>query len=232
MAIPLYLAMTAAEFQAGIPLPDDVAWMACHFSPYGTGLSNRPTSLPARTMLIVNDRTPIHGHSPEVICSQMQELVSQFHLEKILLDFQRPGEQETKVLVDILTSRLPRIVAVSEAYAGDSSYPVFLPPPPLHIPLKDYIYPWRSREIWLEAATMCASYTVTEKGCRICSELPENPDTLPHQDAELHCRYRLDIHSNSACFLLQRSRENVDMQLQEAEQLGITTAVGLFQELG
>ena len=232
MAIPLYLAMTAAEFQADIPLPDAVAWMACHFSAYGTGLSNCPTSLPTGAMLIVNDRTPIHGHSPEVICSQLQELVSQFHLEKILLDFQRPGEQETQALVDILTAQLPCAVAVSEGYAGDGSYPVFLPPPPLHIPLRDYLTPWGGREIWLEAAAIRASYTVTEKGCCIRPEFPADQETLPHQDPELHCRYRLDIQNNSACFLLQRNKEDVTQQLQEAQALGVTTAVGLYQELG
>ena len=232
MAIPLYLAMTAAEFQADIPLPDAIAWMACHFSPYGTGLSNCPTFLPAGAMLIVNDRTPIHGHSPEVVCNQLQELVSEFHLEKILLDFQRPGEQETQALVGILTTQLPCTVAVSKVYAGDGSYPVFLPPPPLHLSLKDYFAPWDGREIWLEAAAFCASYTVTEKGCRICTEFPVNPDTLPHQDTELHCRYRLDIRSDCACFLLQRSKEEVKQQLREAQELGVTTAVGLYQELG
>lgn len=232
MAIPLYLAMTAAEFQADIPLPDAMAWMACHFSSYGTGLSNCPTSLPQGAMLIVNDRTPIHGHSPEVICNQLQELVSEFHLEKILLDFQRPGEQETQALVDILTSQLPCAVAVSEAYTGDGSYPVFSPPPPLHIPLKDYLAPWDGREIWLEAAAICASYTITEKGCRICTEFPVDSDTLSLQDTDLHCRYRLDIQRDAACFLLQRSKEEVRQQLQEAEALGVTTAVGLFQDLG
>lgn len=232
MAIPLYLAMTAAEFQADIPLPDAMAWMACHFSPYGTGLSNRPTSLPPGAMLIVNDRTPIHGHSPEVICNQLQELVSEFHLEKILLDFQRPRSQETQTLVDILTSQLPCAVAVSEAYVGEGNYPVFLSPPSLHVPLKGYLAPWGGREIWLEAATMCASYTITEKGCRIFTEFPVDCDTLPHQDTELHCRYRLDIQRDTACFLLQRCKENVSAQLQEAEELGVTTAVGLYQELG
>lgn len=232
MAIPLYLAMTAAEFQADIPLPDAVAWMACHFSPYGTGLSNCPTSLPEGAMLIVNDRTPIHGHSPELVCSQLQDLVSQFHLDKILLDFQRTGEQETQALVEILAGQLSCAVAVSEAYAGEGNYPVFLPPPPLHIPLKDYLAPWVGREIWLEAAAMCSSYNVTEKGCRIFTELPVDSDTLPHQDTDLHCRYRLDIQSDSACFLLQRTKEEVSQQLQEAEALGVTTAVGLYQELG
>ena len=200
MAIPLYLAMTAAEFEADLQLPNAIAWMACHFSPYGMGLSNCPASLPEGAMLIVNDRTPIHGHSPEVVCGQLLELVSQFHLEKILLDFQRPGEPETKSLVNILTRELPCTVAVSEAYAGDGNYPVFLPPPALHVSLKDYFAPWSGREIWLEAATACASYTVTENGCRIRPEFPIKPDTLPHKCAELHCHYRLDIQENSACF--------------------------------
>ena len=75
MAIPLYLAMTAREFRICKTVPANMAWMACHFSPYGTGLSNLPTSLPPGSMIILNDRTPICGHDPELIAAQLKELL-------------------------------------------------------------------------------------------------------------------------------------------------------------
>ena len=232
MGIPLYLAMTASELSAADSLPERIGWMACHFSAYGSGLSNFPASLPPDSLLIVNDRIPIFGHDPAVICKQIQKLLTQFDLKRILLDFQRPGEAETETLVAHLTQQLPCITAVSEGYAGKGDYPVFLPPPALHCPLNEYLQPWKGREIWLEAATACAGYTVTQEGCRIHPELFVDDDTLPHEDNALHCRYGLEIQDTSAHFLLQRGKKEVDTLLKEAQALGVTAAVGLFQDLG
>ena len=64
MAIAPFLAMTGAEMRNNSVLPDKIAWMACHFSPYGTGLSNLPKNLPAGSLLMVDDITPPHGHDP------------------------------------------------------------------------------------------------------------------------------------------------------------------------
>ena len=55
IGIRLNLAMTAAELGAA-PLPSHPAWMACHFSPYSTGLTNLPPKLPQDSLLILNDR--------------------------------------------------------------------------------------------------------------------------------------------------------------------------------
>ena len=52
MAIRPFLAMTAAEIQGTETLPPKTAWMACHFSPYSTGLSNLPKALPPGLSLI------------------------------------------------------------------------------------------------------------------------------------------------------------------------------------
>ena len=54
MAIRTYLAMTASEFAKADPLPPHVAWMACHFSPYDSGLTNLPRKLPTNSLLILN----------------------------------------------------------------------------------------------------------------------------------------------------------------------------------
>ena len=52
MAIAQYLAMTAAEMIGSTFLPQKAAWMACHFSPYSTGLCNLPSALPPGSLLI------------------------------------------------------------------------------------------------------------------------------------------------------------------------------------
>ena len=94
MALPLYLALTMAEFHNCSRLPEHAAWMACHYSPYGLGLSNLPRELPERGMLILNDRTPAQGHDPERILRQLTELAEILHYKYILLDFQRPDSPE------------------------------------------------------------------------------------------------------------------------------------------
>ena len=52
MAMDVFLAMTAAEICGNRNLPANLGWMACHFSPYGTGLSNLPKQLPPSSLLI------------------------------------------------------------------------------------------------------------------------------------------------------------------------------------
>ena len=83
MVLPLYLAMTAAEMYAVSSLPEKVAWMACHFSCYGTQLSNCPDSLPEGSMLIVNDRTPPAKHDPQRIIQQLTQLIEELKISCI-----------------------------------------------------------------------------------------------------------------------------------------------------
>ena len=107
MALPLYLALTAGEFQNCSPLPEHTAWMACHYSPYGLGLSNSPRQLPEGAMLILNDRIPISGHDPQRIADQLQQTLEQLSCDSLLLDFQRPDKAETAGLCRLLAQQLP-----------------------------------------------------------------------------------------------------------------------------
>ena len=77
MAIRLYLAMTAAEIRENTGLPPKIAWMACHFSPYCTGLSNLPRILAAGSVLMLDDVTPIFHHDPQQIAAQLRERTGQ-----------------------------------------------------------------------------------------------------------------------------------------------------------
>lgn len=229
MAITPFLAMTAAEMHNCPHLPPKIAWMACHFSPYGRGLSNLPDSLPECSMLVVDDITPIHGHDPEVITQQLAEAVQRHKLAGILLDFQRPGSEETAELAVYLTQSLPCSVIVSEHY-GDNA-PIFLSPVPPTVSLQDHIAPWKERDIWLDLGCCGEILTLTEAGCQ-CRALP--PWEFPEKgfcEESLHCHYQIIQTEDSAVFTLWRTKEDLETFLEEAENLGISGTIGLFQEL-
>ena len=230
IAIPLYLAMTAAELQRQPQLPQHTAWMACHFSPYGTGLSNLPGDLPPDSMLILNDRTPIAGHDAQHILEQLTELVEQLQIRSLLLDFQRPNEPQTAHLVDVLASKFPCPIGVSDLYAKEVPAPVFLPPPPLHIPLEAYLSPWRDREIWLDAALDHECITVTEEGAVIQPNTSSSQNPM-HFDKALLCHYQIEVETDCARFLLHRTHDDLEALLTQASSLGVTHAIGLYQEL-
>lgn len=231
MALPLYLAMTAAEMRGNDILPTQLAYMACHFSSYGTGLSNCPKTLPEGSLLILNDRTPIHGHDHGLIAAQLEEMAQRWVISGILLDFQRPDCKESAVLVKYLSEVLSCPVGVSEPYTDDANAPVFLPPVPLDVPLADYLHPWQGREIWLEAALDGAEILLTETGSNI-TPLPCCAPAPPvHKDASLHCHYSIETKSSQARFTLNRTREDLDALLEEGKALGVSLAVGLWQEL-
>jgi len=232
MGMCRYLAMTAAEIAASSPLPEKLAYMACHFSPYGTGLSNCPDALPEDSMLILNDRTPIRCHDARLIARQLQQMMETLRCESLLLDLQRPDVPETAELCRVLTKELGCPVGVSELYAKDLEGPVFLSAAPPDVPLREHLGQWPGREIWLEAAVETVCITVTEKG----SEIAALPYCDPPEDAfcqqQLHCRYRMETLDDAVRFQLWRTAEQTEALLQQAQELGITRAIGLFQQFG
>ena len=231
MEIDCYLAMTAAEIASSAALPAKTAWMACHFSSYGTGLSNLPDSLPAGSLLILNDRTPWRNHDPGHIADQVEECLAALDCRGLLLDFQRPGCPEVAQLSELLSGRLRVPVGVSEPYAAGLNCPIFLPPVPLQRPLADHLAPWQGREIWLELALDSEEILLTPEGCTVTPLLPWDAPDITHRDSALHCGYSLKLKENSAGFTLSRTREDLDAMLKEAANCGVTTAVGLWQEL-
>ena len=225
MGLPLYLAMTAPEFTACSSLPARTAWMACHFSPYGTGLCNLPPELPEDAMVILNDRIPPSGHDPDYILDQLAQL----RCGSILLDFQRPDGAETAALAQAIAARQSRPVGVTPQFGKALDCPVFLPPAPPDAPLAEYLSAWQGREIWLEAALDGMIYTVTEAGSQ-SAPLSRFPDRGLRDDA-LRCRYRIETFADRAEISLWRTREDLDALLDAAAELGVSRAVGLWQEL-
>ena len=229
MALPLYLAQTAAEM-AGNPLPEKSAYMACHFSSGGKGLSNLPEALPPGSILILDDSSPMDGHDPARIAQELRDLIRMHDCEALLLDFQRPGFPAQAKLAQQLTEAFPCPVGVSELYSGGLSCPVFLPPAPPDMLLPEYLAPWRGRDIWLEAALDGLSLTLTEAGC--AAEMLWNYPEDGRLDEKLHCHYTIETTADSAIFRLWRTGPDLASLLSEAESLGVTRAIGFWQELG
>ena len=231
MAIRPFLAMTAAEFRANPHIPPRIAWMASHFSPYCTGLSNLPKTLPPDSLLILDDITPIHGHDPERIAAQLRERVEALNCSGVLLDFQRPEYKEAAALARYLTENLPCPVAVSDIFAGELDCPVFLSPVPPDMPLSEYLAPWSGRQVWLEMARNGTVITLTDEGAAAAPLPPGEHFEGGHLDAKLHCHYRIKLSEEQARFTLYRTMDDLNTLLEEAESLGVTHGIGLYQEL-
>lgn len=231
MEISRYLAMTPGEWEnSTLPEGYRAAWMACHFSPYGTGLINLPEHLPPESLLILNDRTPIHRHDPGRITEQLSQAVEVFRCAGVLLDLQRPEEPETAQLCRHLARSLSCPLGVSEAYGQELDCALFLSPVPPDQPLDAHLSPWQGREIWLDGAIGVLSLEMTEAGCEAAA-LPWEP--VPENafcDEVLHCRYRTEILENRLRFTLWRDKAQLEKLLKEAENLGVTKAIGLLQE--
>ena len=231
MEIGPYLAMTAAEFAGPEDFPAKSAWMACHFSPYSTGLTNLPPALPPGSLLILNDRVPLWDHDPGRIAAQMGQTVKSLDCAGVLLDFQRPVTDEAMAMAEYLVSSLPCPVGVSESYGANLDCPVFLSPCPHHTPLAEHLAPWTGRAVWLDLAVDGETITLTKDGCVILplplGEIPEGG----FGDESLHCHYRTETGDDFARFTLWRTREDLQALAREAEELGVKALVGLWQEL-
>ena len=231
MPLPLNLAMTPLEIAqnpfTGVPL----AWMSCHFSEDGQGLTDLPEELPEHALLILDDRIPCCGHSAPMAAAILQELITQFHCSGLLLDFQRTANTQTTAMVEMLVHTLPCPVAVTPEYSGNLHCPVFLPPPPLHIPMEQYLDPWRGREVWLEAALCQERISVTKNGTvfePLFTAVPS--DGFFHE--RLQCRYAIRTTADTITFTLYDTPETLKEKLISARSLGVSRAVGLYQELG
>lgn len=229
MAIVQYLAMTAEEAASSI-LPEHMAWMACHFSPYSPGLTNLPNNLPDGSLLILNDRTPFYRNDPETIMVQLRSVIQSHSCSGLLLDFQNPGISALSELTQMLISELPCPVIVSHHYACKNAS-ILLPPVPLDEPISEYLSPWNGKEIWLEAALDSVLITIDSAGTH--KSTPEPAETVfPHRDDRLHCHYAICESEMDASFLLHRTPEDLGSLMNEAESLGVRAFIGLYQELG
>lgn len=218
----LYLAMTGSEMERCEALPPRVAWMACRFSSYDRGLTNRPRNLPAGSVIIVDDQVPVADHDPVKVETQLKALIEEFQPAGILLDFQRPGCED---MVGHLAT-LPCPAAVSERYAAGLENPVFLSPGPLCRPLKEL---WPGREKWLDVPVGNQAVTLDDKGARVSEWHPLEPVEGFYHEC-LAVRYQIRCRENQAEFTLSRSPRELDAYMAIGKSLGITRFFCLYQE--
>ena len=232
MVLPLYLAMTGAEMSSVSAFSFPLAYMACQFSPWGPGLTNIPDAFPERAMLILTDRMDCRGHSADLVARQLQDAVTQLKCESVLLDFQRPPDPESTVMAEAIIRSLPCPVAVTEAFAAGLSCPVFLSPAPLHLPLAEYLSLWTGREVWLEAALCQEEIIITGSGSECIQQFPPEGLEDGFYDEKLCCHYRIKPDVAQITFTLFDTPDSLEKKLELAQSLGVTRAVGLWQELG
>lgn len=231
MEIPLYLAMTAAEFRSVKALERRMAWLSCLFSPYGTGLSNIPKTLPSKSMLMLNDRMPICGHDPELIAKTLCSTAKELECSGIVLDFQRSGYDALYDVVHAVISQACCPVGVSNLYAAEFDCPVLVPPiAPDQLP-EDALSLWQGREIWLELSTEATQILVTENGSRYASIPCCALDGFVHTEPVLHCHYTITVSEDQVLFRLSRFKEDQASLLESVHELGVCCAFGLWQEM-
>ena len=230
MALPLYLAMTAWEMEAADALPGHLGWMACHFDPEGTGLCDVPISLPPGTTLILNDRYSCGNHAPQQITSELAAAVEQLNCEGVLLDLQRRPDDDSRIVADALFQALPCPVAAPPGFIDDFRSPVFLPPCPLHVPLAEFLHPWQGREVWLDVTLQQQTITVTRQGTTYAPPTPADRQGGVF-DEILLCQCVTEMREEAVRFVLFDTQETLKRKLEEAARLGVSRAVGLYQEL-
>ena len=226
MDLRCYIAMTAEEIYTAQVLPPYIAWMACHFSPYGTGITNLPQQLPKESMVILNDRIPPNGHDKQYIADQLNAL----QCSSYLLDFQRVGSSETEDLTSYLTEQLIGPVGISQPYMHCCNSPVLIDLPP-HRKLIDTVAQLPNRELWLEVATDSALVTISESATKIEQNIAFLSEGSYFDDSKLHAKYRIQVNRDCAQFHFLRDTGHLKALMQEAQTLNIKTAVGLYQQL-
>jgi hypothetical protein len=190
------------------------------FSPAFLPWEEDLADLPKGTLLVLHDQLPLEDPAP------ILEAVKKSEHCGILLDFQKPG-QET--LIKYLLKKLPPTTALSELYAKETDNPVFLPPCPPDRPLEAHIAPWKGREIWLDTAPEVLLLTLKPTGC--AAENLLSPPNSPHFTHEtLCCRYKTEIHPTEIRFTLWRDKQMLEAHMEQAQTLGVTKTIGLFQE--
>lgn len=227
MAIERYLAMTGAEMASAAALPKKAAWMACHFSPYSTGLCSFPAALPKESLLILNDRTPICGHDPERVCRELKETISKLNCIGLLVDFLNPPNRESLALTSYLAANLPVSLGLPPEYAA-AGCAVFVPAVPTLTPVSQYLSRWQGQEIWLELALGGQTVALKADGAHFGENRFPRKGII-HADDALHCHYVIEEQQDAFIFHTWRTAEDLDALLEDAGQ--IKFAVGLYQEL-
>ena len=225
MDIKCYIAMTEAEIYSAPKLPQHTAWMACHFSPYGTGLTNLPRRLPENAMVILNDRIPPSGHDMVEIADTLNSI----NCNCYLLDFQIPKKKETEILVQYLSSQLRKPAAVSEYYSHCTNGPILAGLSP-HRKVSDIIHDHSDREIWLELTTDIQMLSVYSDHTESIS-MNTGKQWKKYIAWDGICsRYHIELFDDHVDYYFSRTIPQIKQHLSQIDQTKITKAIALYQQ--
>lgn len=227
MALPLYLAMTRSEILENGRIPPAFGW----FSKADGIVGELPAWYPEGGMLILTDELPVRADDIPGAVKSLTRMAQAHRFDSLLLDFQRSGDPDAQAFVKEMAEAVSCPVCVSECYAHETDCAVLLPPVPPDVPVEEYLRPWQGREVWLEAALDGMVITVTAEGSEAKTLLRGVPGKGEHGDESLCCHYRVET-GEHAVFTLRRTEDDLRLLLKQAEKLGVTRAVGLYQELG
>ena len=228
MALVRNFAMSPEEIASVSPLPPGPGWMSCHLG--DGGLRDLPRQLPRGALLILDDSQVPENPDQTQILKQLQSLISALSPDALLLDFQRPGIRVLAELAEFLQKNLSCPVGISEAYGKAAGGPVFLSLIPCHRTVKQAVKPWEGRELWLEMGPAPETACITGTGTVFTPFTGALPP-CPHCSPALHCHYGITVSRQEAVFTLVRSPGDLKELTLEAEHLGVTRTVGLYQEL-
>lgn len=227
MKIPLYLAVTSDEISKKVNLPTNTAWMSIRFDQAGDGLFNFPPAPFDKGILILDDYHPYSQHSCEKICHQLKNYMDENNYTGLLLDFQRPRDENLYNLARMLERELSCKVAMPPNYSNGDSI-VFLPPPSPVVSPADYLTPWKGREIWLDLTTQAYALCFTADGI---SERANPNDVFPFYDKSLCTHYHVKTVAENITFSFRRTREDCMSMLDEAEAYNVRAAFSLYHEM-
>ena len=211
--------------------PKKAAYMACHFSSGGPGLSNLPQFLPPSSILLLDDSMPPGEHDPALCARQLQDLAERHKPKAIILDFQNPPGNASRRMVNALLQALPCTVAVTDSYAKVAGCPVFLSPTPLNMALQTHLAPWLKQGVFLEVAPQAQVITVTEHASTHVPVPFDSVSGLPLEDRRLFCHYNVTVSPTQAQFTLCRTGSDIVALAKCAYDLGVREVIGLHQEL-
>ncbi len=231
MSIPLYLAMTAADFFRCEEIPPHIAWMSLHFSPAGPGLSNLPGVLPPGSMVILDDQIPWNGHSHQQVCKELRGLLQTRKIRSLLLDFERPPRLETMALSQMILSLCQEIgcsVGLPKPYRTSGEGALFLPPHPCHrTPDK---LSAEAEEIWLEVAPVGFTADILHDGVHLEDSPPLPLPGVPvFMSPALCCCYTSMPASQGIRVRLFDTKKTIQAKSIIWEQLGVTRLIGLYR---
>lgn len=228
MGFPQYLAMTAAESALHPVVNHPVARLGCSFGE--KGLAGLPETLPPDSILILDDRVPMTDQPAAEIANVLEKTLTRFSCRGLLLDFQRPEVHAQRALAAYLYGRLPVPMAAPPGYAPEGC-PLFLPPIPPDTAVETALAPWAGREIWLDTTLAEQTLHLTAAGCTASENLQPGPAD-GFYDQALCCLYRIQQTDDGFLFRLSRDLRCTQALLERAAKLGLTLAIGLWQEFG